>query len=203
MGGVSGGFTCVNPACDIVYSVDPGDCICGATSFVRVGERVRSAVTVDTRAPASAPAARCGRADCQQPLPAGAHACPYCGSPTPADAPQRGEDMAAEGAASVVVRQALVAADGTRIPLREGEEVVLGRHPDESAWARLAEGHPGVSRRHASVVVWRGVLHVRDLDSSNGTWVNGIRIAGVAELPVVDGIRLGLGRRFEMVVRTT
>lgn len=81
--------------------------------------------------------------------------------------------------------------------------MILGRNPEESPWARLMERYPGVSRRHAAVTVSRGRLFVRDLDSSNGTWINKIPINGAADLPVSDGITVGLGRHFELVVSTT
>lgn len=193
-----GGFTCVNPDCDIVYTVDPGDCVCGATRFLRIGEAPlpeEQAATAATEVVAATGV--CGRADCGQTLPPGAGSCPYCGTPVSTDEPSPGLPVAPGG----VARPVLVAADGTRIALHEGEEVVLGRSPEESPWARLAEGSPGVSRRHAIVSLWRGDLHVRDLGSSNGTWVNGIRIDGAAQLPVADGTRIGLGQRFELIVR--
>jgi pSer/pThr/pTyr-binding forkhead associated (FHA) protein len=36
--------------------------------------------------------------------------------------------------------------------------------------------HPRVSRRHATVSLIDGVVHVNDLDSRNGTFVNGVRV---------------------------
>jgi pSer/pThr/pTyr-binding forkhead associated (FHA) protein len=91
--------------------------------------------------------------------------------------------------------------DGTRVPLDEGVPVVFGRDPSISPWARLAEGDLKVSRRHAEVVVSQGVLHVRDLCSTNGTWVRGVRIDGAAAVEMEDGIRIALSRHLELVVR--
>ncbi|MEM9881994.1 MAG: FHA domain-containing protein [Planctomycetota bacterium] len=48
-----------------------------------------------------------------------------------------------------------------------------------------------VSRRHAEVSVQNGVFVIRDLGSSNGTWVNGRRVAGLAELEQGDRIQVG------------
>ncbi|MEM1109084.1 MAG: FHA domain-containing protein [Planctomycetota bacterium] len=49
-----------------------------------------------------------------------------------------------------------------------------------------------VSRRHAEVSVQNGTWVIRDLGSSNGTWVNGSRIQGLCELE--EGDRLAIGR---------
>ncbi len=199
MGDLSSGFMCVNPECDLVFAIDPGDCACGATSFIRVGEAVPGDTGTATGSATASPFLVCPRADCGQPVPAHAAVCPYCGAPVTASAsPELDEQPGARSRASAA---ALVAADGSAIPLRSGTEIVLGRSPEHSPWSRLVEASSGVSRRHASVSVARGVLHVRDLGSANGTWVNGIRIDGAAELELTDGIRIGLGRRFELVVK--
>ncbi len=48
-----------------------------------------------------------------------------------------------------------------------------------------------LSRRHAEIVLESGVWLVRDLGSTNGTFVNGQRVTGIAELEVGDRIRTG------------
>lgn len=68
-----------------------------------------------------------------------------------------------------------------------GRRVVLGRAAD--AGLRLAEDGQ-VSRRHAEVFAERGQWFVRDLNSSNGTLLNGLRII---RSPLRDGDRLELG----------
>ena len=60
---------------------------------------------------------------------------------------------------------------------REGCDVLL---PD-----------PEVSRRHAVVRVADGVASVEDVGSTNGTWLNGRRVEGRAELRAGDELRLG------------
>ena len=195
-------FRCTE--CDETYPVDPGDCgICGMSNFERVGDGARSdepspgdsAHTVVDAQPADrgTQQRRCGAPDCGQPALAGQIECDYCGAPL-----ITGIEPAAD-----VRAPDLVAADGTRIPLLQGAEVVLGRSPDESAWSRLMQGHPGVSRRHAAIVADNDVVRVRDLGSANGTWVNGIQIDGAATAPITDGITIGLGRRYLLTVRTT
>jgi pSer/pThr/pTyr-binding forkhead associated (FHA) protein len=68
-----------------------------------------------------------------------------------------------------------------------GCEVTLGR----SAECTLQLPAAGASRRHASVG-WRdGAVVLRDLGSTNGTYLNGERVAGEATLRSGDKIRIG------------
>jgi len=66
------------------------------------------------------------------------------------------------------------------------ERTILGRGP--TAHLRLASD--GVSREHAELVVEGGRLHVNDLGSTNGTFVNGARADG-RELRDGDKISIG------------
>jgi class 3 adenylate cyclase len=50
---------------------------------------------------------------------------------------------------------------------------------------------PEISRRHAVIRAGAGFFEIEDLDSLNGTWVNGQRISGTARLEPGDIIRLG------------
>ncbi len=87
-------------------------------------------------------------------------------------------------AGTLVIRQGEGA--GAEYPI-DGE-VVLGREPG-SADVVLAD--PGISRRHAAIRAAAGRISVADLGSSNGTYVNGDRIRGEAELAAGDEIQLG------------
>lgn len=73
-----------------------------------------------------------------------------------------------------------------RIPLREGE-TIAGR--DEGCSIRLDE--PSVSRRHARFVVDGDTVSVEDLQSTNGTLVNGRRRKGATALRAGDTITIG------------
>src|SRR5512133_1431201 len=73
---------------------------------------------------------------------------------------------------------------GLRVPL--ADEIVLGRDP-ECAVRLFADD---VSRRHARIAAEAGGHLVVDLDSTNGTWVNG-RAVRVHRLEAGDRIRLG------------
>lgn len=74
---------------------------------------------------------------------------------------------------------------GTRFPLRRGE-TLLGRSP----YCSIVLGNPLASREHCVVQVDDGGLTLVDLESSNGTTVNGQR-ASRARLVTGDVIRVG------------
>ena len=81
---------------------------------------------------------------------------------------------------------------GDPIPFNLGAEFVIGRGGD----LRLADGR--VSRRHARVVHEDGRYLLEDLQSSNGTFLNGDRIEGQRSLSPGDVIRIGpFEMRFE------
>lgn len=66
------------------------------------------------------------------------------------------------------------------------ERTVVGRGPD----AQIRLGDTGVSREHAELIVSAGRVSVRDLGSTNGTFLNGVR-ADAREL--ADGDKLVVG----------
>jgi diguanylate cyclase (GGDEF)-like protein len=74
---------------------------------------------------------------------------------------------------------------GLRVPL--AEEIVLGRDPD-CAVCLYADD---VSRRHARITPDGTGHHIVDLDSTNGTWVNGVQIR-TQRLNTGDRIRMGV-----------
>jgi hypothetical protein len=71
--------------------------------------------------------------------------------------------------------------------LEEGREVVIGRSPD----CDLPLSVPEASRRHAAVRSGAAGFVVRDLGSTNGTFVNGERVAGERALRPGDRIEIG------------
>jgi DNA-binding winged helix-turn-helix (wHTH) protein len=72
------------------------------------------------------------------------------------------------------------------IPLRAGE-TILGRALD----VHIRLDVPGVSRRHARIVVEAGNVTVEDLSSQNGTYLRSERIARRVALTDGDEIRFG------------
>jgi len=79
-------------------------------------------------------------------------------------------------------RSGLLAA-GTQLA---GGRIVLGR----SSGCHLVLSDDTVSRRHAELRLVEGRWYVRDLGSSNGTWVNG-RAVVEAEVRSGDALQLG------------
>lgn len=63
----------------------------------------------------------------------------------------------------------------------------VGRHPDND----LSVDNPTVSRRHAELVLTEAGLSVRDLGSTNGTFVNGRRVRDVERIQNGDRLQFG------------
>ncbi len=114
--------------------------------------------------------------------------CEFCGEPV-SQCRCHAVPTATGSASSSVWPKELICrrADGeVRIPL-DGGEVMLGRAdtctlsiPDDQA----------VSRRHAVITADADGYSVRDLDSANGTWLNGVRVTS-ARLSAGDTLRIG------------
>jgi len=80
-----------------------------------------------------------------------------------------------------------VVAGSRRIPLAEGENLI-GRDPA----AAIHVDVPGVSRRHARIVVTDRAAVLEDLRSKNGTSVNGVEIGTATTLKDADQIDVGV-----------
>jgi serine phosphatase RsbU (regulator of sigma subunit)/pSer/pThr/pTyr-binding forkhead associated (FHA) protein len=75
---------------------------------------------------------------------------------------------------------------GQRFPL-DGDSALIGRQPDASIYLESL----AVSRHHARILQESGAYVVEDLRSSNGTFVNGVRIS--APTPLREGDMLQVG----------
>ena len=84
---------------------------------------------------------------------------------------------------------------GREFPLTGAFAIAIGR--DDTAGIVIEDDE--VSRRHALVVVFDDGARVDDLGSTNGTWVNGARIAMPHPLREGDELRVG-GTRLRLVV---
>lgn len=71
------------------------------------------------------------------------------------------------------------------VHLLEGPNVI-GRDPDSAVWI----DHNSVSRRHAQVVVAGGRARLEDLESKNGTFLNGRKVSRPEPLSNGDQIRI-------------
>lgn len=107
---------------------------------------------------------------------------PAARTPTPTPAPGRGERTAFAPRDSLVGTAALDA----DIPLTG--DAKIGRDP---AAADIVLDHPAVSRAHAQVRVRAGQIWLRDLGSSNGTFVNGERLGSRRQLVRGDTVDIG------------
>lgn len=79
---------------------------------------------------------------------------------------------------------------GRKVTLTDGENI-LGREPA----ARVSIDSARVSRRHARIVIADTHALLEDLNSKNGTFLNGERLSAAAVLRNRDSISLG-GERF-------
>jgi pSer/pThr/pTyr-binding forkhead associated (FHA) protein len=79
------------------------------------------------------------------------------------------------------------------------EGYVIGRADDRGVYipdidlAAFAALDKGVSRRHAALVAYRDGLHVVDLDSVNGTFINQERLTPNKAYPLHEGDDLRVG----------
>jgi hypothetical protein len=122
---------------------------------------------------------RCRAPGCGGTIPLDAASCPLCETP-------------------VVSAFALVFPTTAR-PLEE-LPVVLGRDPTRSPFADLCGDHGNVSRVHAEIVSSYDGIAIRDLGSTNGTFVNDAHV-GSQPVPLVDGDIVRLGRDMRVAVR--
>lgn len=79
--------------------------------------------------------------------------------------------------------------NGEEIPLYEGVNV-LGRDPS----AGVMIDHETVSRRHASITIAPDSVTLEDLQSKNGTFIDGHRLTGAVPLPSGTTFVLGDAR---------
>lgn len=75
---------------------------------------------------------------------------------------------------------------GTRFPLRRGE-TVIGRSP----YCSIVLSNTRASRQHCAITWDETGLSLADLGSSNGTYLNGTRLAALAKLQAGDVLSVG------------
>ncbi len=79
------------------------------------------------------------------------------------------------------------------------EGYIIGRSDNKSSYTPDLDltAHnalqKGLSRRHAVLVRYQGIVHVLDLSSVNGTFLNGQRLSPEVPYPVRSGDKLRLG----------
>ena len=85
-----------------------------------------------------------------------------------------------------ILRRTKGETDGECWPI-SAASLFIGR----SAQCDVTVNDPTVSRRHCEVYTQNGEAYLRDLGSSNGTWVNDVRIVGPKVLKGGDLLRVG------------
>ena len=105
---------------------------------------------------------------------------------TPAAAPRpRGPEKATAGTVSRIVITSGPKA-GLELPL-EGEPLTIGR----SSESGLVIRDDYTSSHHARLLLWGDQWMLQDLDSTNGTWHDGQRVA--APVPIIIGAPIKVG----------
>ena len=89
--------------------------------------------------------------------------------------------------ASIEFAAAMLRCGGQSHQLCEGDNVV-GRAPE----GRIVIAEPTISRQHAIITVHRDAFFIKDLDSTNGTYVNGQRI-GPTPIAIRPNARIEFG----------
>ncbi len=77
-----------------------------------------------------------------------------------------------------------------RLQRENGGRLILGRNP---AAAHLLLKNTSISGQHLALIVRSGQFEVEDLDSSNGTRLNGRRLSPFQPAPLTDNDRLEVG----------
>jgi DNA-binding winged helix-turn-helix (wHTH) protein len=96
------------------------------------------------------------------------------------------ENKSSSGSRPVIRERIFLVVDGKRLRLAGGSHQV-GREPDCDVFL----DHADVSRRHARIIVDVSSVTVEDLDSKNGTLVNGKRLSTSKRLVNGDSITFG------------
>ena len=151
------------------------------------------------------------------PAPAGEIKCPKCGASNPADSKfcsDCGEKLREAPAPEPTIPTPtptppptptpkpsvakLVTATGQEIALPGKAEIIIGR-TDVGVVADIDTtpfgGHPGgVSRRHCKITVQEDQYSIEDLNRTNGTFVDGTRLAANTPTPLQNGAQIVLGK---------
>jgi Na+-transporting methylmalonyl-CoA/oxaloacetate decarboxylase gamma subunit len=108
-------------------------------------------------------------------------------TPAAAAAAGLGRGTPARRSVRLVVRRSPSLEDGSEFPLNSAP-VTLGRGGQNDL---VLSGDEFASARHARIEQRGDGVWVQDLDSTNGTFVNGTRVAGAQRLDPGDVLRVG------------
>jgi len=196
------------PACGRESDASALRCGCGALLAHVDLTAPRGAQAAAAGAPPSDPspdALACPHADCAQPNAHDALRCVYCDRPMNALAAIGARRMNEGGGPSADTRAAARIEWPWGASMSLMEELIIGRAPpaDAGLAARLARDFDNVSRRHAVLRISSAGVTIEDLGSSNGTFVNGVRLAANQPVPLHDGARLQFAADLVATLRLT
>ncbi|GAA1058886.1 FHA domain-containing protein FhaB/FipA [Agromyces bracchium] len=138
------------------------------------GQRVRK-LQPDAAAAGAAPG----------PAPAANATAPTAAVSKPAPVPSGGGgDATAENASRLVITSG--AKSGAEFPLGR-DEITIGRSSDSAIIIR----DDYTSTHHARLMLWNGRWMIQDLDSTNGTFLNGSRVTVPTPIPLGATVKVG------------
>jgi len=156
-------------------------------------------------APYQAPPAVSGACpNCGQPVVPGAAFCDSCGASLAAPPLQGAYPPVPPPVAPPPMpgmRMLLVVANsGVQMPLAGKQEFYIGREDPIGQFFPDADLTPhggdagGVSRRHAKIIVYGSQVMFEDLNSTNGSFVNKVKVQPGQPVPLTDGAEVRLGK---------
>lgn len=119
--------------------------------------------------------------------------CWHCHAPVPDPAAK----LCVQCAEPLIRLPLIIKFTGGHVAVAAEEQTLLGRSAGESPHAQLFAAYDNVSRLHATIGMDRGGAWIRDEQSTNGTFVNGVLIAERERHPLADGDQIRLGAKAE------
>lgn len=104
--------------------------------------------------------------------------------PAPAPAPANGEIASAQNARTLVITSGPKA--GAEFPLGR-DEITIGRSADSAIIIR----DDYTSTHHARLMLWNDRWMIQDLDSTNGTFLDGSRVSVPTPIPLGVPVKVG------------
>ena len=187
---VAGGILCPHCGATLFGRPAPADPAPAAPGPPPPGKESTPARTVP--APDAAAERVCPTTWCRSPVPAGAGTCAYCGQPVP----DRTERAGAGAGSGLEVGLP----DGSTAVIAAGTPLVIGRSSPDPVVAAALAPLDAVSRRHLEVLVDGDVVHVTDLGSTNGSYVDGVAAEPRLTVPV-GPLVLRLGKVVTLTLR--
>jgi len=89
--------------------------------------------------------------------------------------------------------------DGTELEALSGTDITLGRNDDGKSKQNIIDFNPyggrrqGVSRSHALITITKSGVFLKDLNSTNGTFINGQQLYPMRKYTLEDGDEFTLG----------